>query len=148
MASTKKTSRGDLIPHDEYAAKRIIFPSICGGCGARFRRSPTMQIGNLCKTCRPRNKCEEHESACSLCKYQADCVARVSIGAWVRCEIPDAADIARLLRMEAFNVTSTRSALEGALAEGRDRQVLEAKISKIAATLYQRQIAGIQGKTS
>lgn len=148
MASTKKASRGDLTPRDEYAAKRIIFPSICGGCGTRFRRMPTMQTGNLCKACRPRNKCEENESACSLCKYLPDCTARVSVGAWVLCEVPDAADIARLMRMEAFNGSSNRSALEGALAARGNRAILEAKISKVSATIYQRQITGSAGKVS
>lgn len=125
---------------NRHTSKRSTFRTECGGCGKPLRRSDHNHVGYLCRKCGPRVKKSSGEYACLVCQFQADCTARIGVGAWVRCETPDIADLERLVFTGGLDDAATRSALENALAGKGNRQVLETAVSKSAATLYQRSI--------
>jgi hypothetical protein len=134
----------------EAANKHFCFSPMCGGCYRKIHKRKMEQLGFLCADCKPRNVLyrDDIDVVCNLCQYEYDCTMRVSIGAWTRCEAPDAADIKRLMDMEEFNDPDTRSIMESALAEDRNRPLLEAAVSKVAAKVHQSRTAWRQRKVS
>jgi hypothetical protein len=148
VESIEETGGGIVMDDPEIRKKHILFHPICGGCGKNIRRNPNEQIGFLCKACKPRIHMEEADSACEACQFELDCVDRISVGAWVRCETPDVSDVQRLLDMEELDDPTTRSALEDALACRGNRPLLEAAVSKSVAALRKRGITWKQGALS
>lgn len=121
---------------------RLLFHPMCGGCYHNIRRNPHEQIGFLCKACKPRIYMDTQDSVCQSCRFELDCSARTSVGAWMRCEIPDVADVKRLLDMEEFDEQTVRPILETALAGRGDRAVLEKMVSQVCAQICKIGVTG------
>jgi hypothetical protein len=60
----------------------------------------------------------------------------------MRCEIPDVADVKRLLDMEEFDEQTVRPILETALAGRGDRAVLEKMVSQVCAQICKIGVTG------
>jgi hypothetical protein len=120
---------------DHDGSKKPLFRATCGGCGKKLRKQEYYRVGFLCNECGPRAKKIKDDFACMSCRFQVDCIARAFVGIWVRCEMPDRADIERLNSIGGFD------------AQVEDRSILEKKVSQEAAKIYQMRINGIKGKS-
>lgn len=129
-----------------HPSKQYVFRNECSVCGRPLRRNSKNKIGFLCRKCGPpsKNTRDERNSACVFCPFEMDCMMRVQLGMWLRCETPDIADLERLRLTGGFDNENLRTLVEIALGGRGNRQVLEKAVSEGTKKVYQSCITGRQ----
>ena len=100
-AETSRVREKEIKTHRDFhpgtQSKSLVGPLVCGSCRRSIRKA-SIRGGYLCRDCMPSAN-HQAQSACETCRNMDACRERVTLGAWVMCERPDASDIARIQAM-------------------------------------------------
>lgn len=124
--------------NDRHYSKNKAFHDTCGKCGKPLPKKSKNKVGFLCRKCGPPYKrdIEIVNSCCYHCEFELDCIARVQLGIWVRCETPDYGDLERVNYACELNDAAHDELLKAMKGKGI-RKALEDAITQGACKEYQ-----------